>query len=1209
VTPTTGKRLATEGPATTAATEPTSFDLAGPLPEGLTLLEASAGTGKTFAIAALVARYVAEGLDLDELLVVTFTRAATGELRDRVRQRLVSSLHALDRHLAADTDGTDTDGTDTDGTGSRVDEDPVNAVLAAGARVDVERRRDHLAAALAEFDRATIVTTHAFCNEVLQGLGTAGDVARDVTFLEDDHDLLGEVVDDFYVRKFARQARRAEFSHRSAGEIAAAATRTPGLDLEPQAAPPGSEADLRYRFATNVRLELTRRKQRANAFSYDDVLRALADSLQPADGIAAARLRERFKVVLVDEFQDTDPTQWQILESAFLRPGPRPGAALILVGDPKQAIYSFRGADVYTYLHAAEQASRQTMGVNWRSDQGLIEAVDALLDGAALGHPGIRCRPVSAAPGHDSPSLVGPGAVAPVRVRVVAGDDPRLTPRLRGGATVDSIRAVIAEDLAADVVGFLASGTDIVPAEGGPRPVVPGDLAVLVRTNRAAATVRRALEAVGVPAVIHGGENVFATPVALHWLQLLEALERPASAVRARAASLSDFVGWDPARLAAAPDSEIGALQARLHEWAGILERQGVGALIEAITLSTRLPVRLLSQPGGERRLTDLQHIGELLHAEAAAGHLGPAALAAWLRRRMEEGEQTPNAEERSRRLESDAEAVAVLTIHRSKGLEFPVVYLPDLSEPEGARGLPTYHDPDTGRRTLEVGRRDDPDNPDYQRHWNLYEEEQRGEELRRAYVALTRARHQVVLWWGPFQYQSNSPLTRLLMAQRDPGGAMLPRAGSTEPAVRSRLAALAARTGGRLAVESVTPTPSAGRWQPLGTPSAGELSVRQFDRALDVGWRRTSYTALTVGAHRPGGEAAVGSEAEDAPLDDELPVEPTAPLTEKDSATEAALRAEPSPMAGLGKGRAFGVLVHAVLEAVAFDDPDLEASLASAIRTSTRFGRAGAPAAELAAALTRVITTPLGPGLRAGGPGPWAGLRAAGPGPSAGLRALGAGELRLRDVARADRLDELAFELPLSGGDTPGPRVGLGDVAQLLRSRLEPSDPLAAYADRLDDPATEAVLRGYLTGSIDLLLRVRGDGEDRFVVVDYKTNWLAPPGEELSGWHYRPAAMADAMIQAHYPLQALLYSVALHRYLRWRLPSYTPERNLGGILYLFIRGMSGPETPRVDGSPCGVFSWQPPPGLVTDLSDLLDGHLLDGRLLNGRHLPAGQPS
>jgi exodeoxyribonuclease V beta subunit len=188
---------------------------------------------------------------------------------------------------------------------------------------------------------------------------------------------------------------------------------------------------------------------------------------------------------------------------------------------------------------------------------------------------------------------------------------------------------------------------------------------------------------------------------------------------------------------------------------------------------------------------------------------------------------------------------------------------------------------------------------------------------------------------------------------------------------------------------------------------------------------------------------------------------------------------------------------------------------------------------------------------------------------------------------------------LPLAGGDDPTAEVSVAAVAELLRRHLPAgaglSNPgLAGYADRLADPALADVLRGYLSGSLDLVLRIPGAGDGgpstaRFAVVDHKTNWLGSGEEPLSAWHYRPAAMAEAMQRAHYPLQALLYSVALHRYLRWRLRGYDPARNLGGVLYLFLRGMTGPDTPAVDGQPCGVFAWQPPTALVLALSDLLD--------------------
>jgi exodeoxyribonuclease V beta subunit len=197
------------------------------------------------------------------------------------------------------------------------------------------------------------------------------------------------------------------------------------------------------------------------------------------------------------------------------------------------------------------------------------------------------------------------------------------------------------------------------------------------------------------------------------------------------------------------------------------------------------------------------------------------------------------------------------------------------------------------------------------------------------------------------------------------------------------------------------------------------------------------------------------------------------------------------------------------------------------------------------------------------------------------------AGGLRLRDLARADRLDELDFELPLAGGDAPAGALAPAALAAVLRAHAPPGHPLAAYADRLGDPALRQDVRGYLTGSIDLVARLPGE---RFAVIDYKTNWLGGADAELTAWHHRPAALAAEMERAHYWLQALLYSAALHRYLRWRLPGYDPERHFAGVLYLFLRGMTGHGTPLVDGVPCGVCAWRPSGALVEAVSNAMDG-------------------
>ena len=1147
-----------------------AFDVCGELPgPGVTVLEASAGTGKTFTIAALAARYVAEGVPLERLMLVTFTRMATGELRERVRGRLVSAELGLARVLAG---------------GAGEGDDDLVRLLADGAKEEVALRRRRLAAALADFDAATIDTTHGFCQRILSGLGVAGDVERDVTFVEDLTDLVEEVVDDLYVQRFVAGGAP-PFGRKEALSIAAAAVDHPSAVVEPESAAPESSWAMRRRFAHKVREVVERRKRKARVITYDDLLTRLAATLR-ADGgqgeAACQRLRDRYSVALVDEFQDTDPTQWEVMRLAFATGG----ATLVLIGDPKQAIYSFRGADVYAYLDAARIAGRRaTLGVNWRSDQGLVEAYDALFGGSHLGHPRIDYAPVRAADPHQSSRLLDAPRPEPLRLRVLHRAGVRPLTR-EGYVQVNQGRRRVAEDVAADLVGLLNSKARIVrtPAAAGPAggaeggeggeggdetvPLRPGHVAVLVRTHKQAALVRDALEAVRIPAVINGAGSVLDTPVAREWLVLLEALERPASAARARAAALTGFLGWTVEQVADAGERDLEQLHGLLQGWATVLRRRGVASLLETVTHAGGVPGRLLARDDGERQLTDLRHVGQLLHAEAVSEGLGVTALAAWLRQRIAEAGEDTTSEERSRRLESDAEAVQILTIHRSKGLEFPVVYCPylwDMGRIPETDGKPAlYHDPARGdRHTIHVGMGGGPGFP---AAWRQYVEEQRGEDLRLAYVALTRAQHQAVVWWAGSHDSRNSPLGRLLFGRDAEGDVAVDLTSVPEDHdVVARFQALAADAPGRVSVERAGGAGDGPLKPEPRQPAA--LAVRAFERTVDVAWRRTSYTGITAGGH----EALVASEPEQPPGRPGSDVGTAAvpmSLTEPDGGEEAAgLRAVPSLLAEMPAGAEVGTLVHAVLERADFAAPDLDAELARVLaeERAWRDVDVGDPAVVVAG-LRAAIETPLGPVVA---------------------------DARLRDVVRADRLQELAFEFPLVGGDHPHAEVRLDAVAALLRAHLPAGDPLAGYPDRLAGPGLQQDLRGYLAGSIDLVVRLPAGpgagGGPRFAVVDHKSNRLSEPGPGLSAWHYRPDALVAAMEEAHYPLQALLYTVALHRYLRWRLPGYHPDRNLAGVLYLFLRGMTGPDVPRVGGQPCGVFAWRPPAGLVAALSDLLD--------------------
>jgi len=262
------------------------------------------------------------------------------------------------------------------------------------------------------------------------------------------------------------------------------------------------------------------------------------------------------------------------------------------------------------------------------------------------------------------------------------------------------------------------------------------------------------------------------------------------------------------------------------------------------------------------------------------------------------------------------------------------------------------------------------------------------------------------------------------------------------------------------------------------------------------------------------------------------------------------------------------GTFVHSVMEATDFAAPDIDAELAARVaevqqRRSVDVG----PTSALLAGLRAVLETPLGTVL---------------------------GDRRLRDIARRDRRDELGFELPLAGGDRPSGWLTLQRIAGVLRAHAAADDPLAAYADRLSDARLRQSVRGYLTGSLDLVVRISDPGQPdparpRFAVLDYKTNWLGPPDEPLTARHYGLEAMIAEMLRHHYALQALLYAVALHRFLRWRLPGYDPDVNLAGVVYLFVRGMTGIDGPVTAAARTGVFGWAPPPGLVPALSDALD--------------------
>ena len=1095
------------------------FDLLGELPTGAstTVLEASAGTGKTFTLAGLVTRYVAEGVaTLDEMLLITFGRAASQELRERVRAQLVDAARALDDP-------------------STVGDNELLARLVIGTPEELAERRRHLRDALAGFDAATIATTHQFCQLVLKSLGVAGDTDAGVTLVESLDELVTEIVDDLYLQRFGQSADEPKLSRKDALGLALAVVGDPGTQLRPVDPPPGTAAAMRVSFADAVLAELEKRKRRLGILGYDDLLSRLATALADRDAPARHRMRQRWSIVMVDEFQDTDPVQWQVIERAFIG-----HATVVLIGDPKQAIYAFRGGDIVTYLEARKQAGNErTLGINWRSDAPLVERLQVVLMGAALGHDEIVVRDVEAH--RQGLRLEGAPHGDPFRLRVLTRDKLGLQPQK--AIPIDDARAWISRDLAADIGALLASD-----ATYDGRAVTAGDLAVIVEAHKDARAVRDALAEAGIPAVYTGDTDVFASQAGKDWLCLLEAFDQPQRSGLVRAAAATMFFGKTAEELSVGGDALTDQVAETLREWADHARERGIAAVFEAAQLAG-MGRRVLAFRGGERHLTDLAHLAQVLHETAHCERFGLPALLDWLRTQTT---QRGGAAERNRRLDSDAQAVQILTVWVSKGLQYPVVYLPfAFNRNVRERDNILFHD--GAQRCLHIGGKD---SRDHRQVAALGRIEAASDDIRLTYVALTRAQSQVVAWWAPTWDEPNGGLSRLLRGRR-PGEAVVPvslpdRATDAEAigVFRSWEAA-----GGPVVEQALIGAPSRSAVEELPPDRA----VRRFTRTIDTTWRRTSYSGLIRDAAETSG---VGSEPEVGALDDEVVIEGA-------SVEDAPGSDLVSPMAGLPAGADFGSLVHGVLETADPLADDLEAELLRHVREQLTWWPVDAAPAELAAALVPLHDTPLGP-LAPG--------------------------LTLRRLGQRDRLRELDFEIPLAHGDLPGDRVAgpairLADVGRLLREHLQPGDPFLPYADRLlaaglgDQP-----LRGYLSGSIDVVLRVPADdGGPRYLVVDYKTNRLGDGESPLTAADYARDQVTDAMLHSDYPLQALLYVVVVHRYLRWRQPGYDPAVHLGGVLYLYVRGMCGPETPLVDGHPAGVFSWLPPVSLVTALSDLLD--------------------
>ena len=1218
---------------------------------GRLLIQASAGTGKTYALTTLVARLLVETEHtIDQLLVVTFTNAATGELQDRLRRTLAATLAHL---RAGDANGAP---------------DTQAASLVARWRsldIDEAKAAARIARSLQDFDRANVATIHSFCQRALTEFAFDGTLPFGFELGGIDTLEVAAAVRDFWrihmtdaqapLLEIARErgftpAELAKWSGRQLGnpesevrgapdlgadfeerfhsayerwQRATTATRDAWQDhgkdylealaklrwyknsqakirnareqaravfeggmeglplatamylsptslasvlLKGQALPDSPMADCfetlgaaayavdelsaswlraqRHQVLQETRTRLSRRAWDDRRLSFNDLLSELHRALI-ADGgdVLAARIRQRYPRALIDEFQDTDRLQAQIFERIY--PAGAHGSGLTVVGDPKQSIYRFRGADVFAYIKATRDTERKLhLARNYRSTPGLVRAVNAVFGRARpFLLPEIDHDPVQAATDRTADLVLPNNAdTAPFQIRL-------LPPFKEGKPRKDEVADLAATFAASEVAELLAGGATL---RG--RPLIGADVAVLVRTTNQGQKMAQALRGLGVQCVEMDDTSVFNTPEATDLHRLLAALADDSSfaaSARLRGALASDLFGLRLQDVVALQDDDRNwtLWHERAASWRRMWARSGVATLVRHLLFDPDLDCarKLLVSDGGLRRLTNVLHLADLLREAESRERLAPPGLVEWFAR--QDPEQRGD-EATQLRLESDDDLVRIITMHRSKGLEFPIVFLPFAwyrRQPRTRRDEPSaeYHD----REAADFPTILDLDPSDDARLAEAIEDQ--SDELRLFYVAVTRAQHRCVVTWTSARDSEYAPPAWLIHRGDDPNEpskraykTSAKHVRSLNPdALQAELTAWAAQHDD-IAVREVevkTHSVEAGAMPneasaECGTaPKSEPLRARQLGRELARIRQMTSYSALAAQAgaavsanEHDAVEAADHDQSEQSPGSGE-PVGESPPKGTLDlGAAPPELTPDDAADAfAFPRGPRAGDCLHGILEVRLDPERDLDEEIQRSLRR-WRVAEEWAPVAKRM--VESVRQTPLGE--------------------------QGHG-FRLDDLSRP--IPEMEFRLPAKGLD----RSRLGDCLQAH------GYPHPFGAKGL--PKVE----GFLQGFIDLVACHDG----RWYVIDYKSNWL---GDRLAD--YSPDALGAAMEHHGYHLQYLLYLTALHRMLGLRLPDYDYDRHMGGALYLFLRAMR----PRLPGH--GVFHDLPPRQCIEAIDACLAG-------------------
>jgi exodeoxyribonuclease V beta subunit len=1144
---------------------------------GMNLIEASAGTGKTYTITSLYVRLLLEkSLLPEQILVVTFTEAATKEIKERVRSRLQTVLAVLQGEQEAGDDD-----------------------FLAGLVEKYLGDKGALALlvnAVRSLDLAAIYTIHGFCKRLLAECAFESGVDFETEFISDDGVVLQQIVDDFwrieapgwgriltgylYARgcssdslfkelqsvvlqtiNFGRRIllsppdrsttdpeelanQLAGLWARERGDIVVALNSgalsqardkycSANLDAwsaeldayfhDPKQVVFPADAFLKFSAGSLAahtkkkkttpmhrffdladtlvngleqaygairlacieycRKELPVRKRQHGIMTYDDLLLEVRNGLDaPRTGAAMAeQVRSRYPAALIDEFQDTDPLQFEIFERLY-QDTP---CCVFLIGDPKQAIYSFRGADVFAYLRAsAATADQYTLATNFRSETSLVAAVNKLfgLRANAFLLEEIQFRSVRAAE-----NLVDP-------LSSTGDDDKPLTFWFFAEQpNQNDAKNLLARGVADKIVQLLNLGRQG-HARLGKRPLAAGDMAVLVRTHREGELVRKTLLDKGVPAVIHSQESIFSSPEARDLQFLLAGICSPLEKSRLHAALSTSLLGYRAEDLCDLEEDEQ-AWESVLDRFIGYYQQwteHGFAVMFRRLLERERVSERVAGLVGAERCLTNLRHLMDLLQAVVHCEGLGPEELLGWLRGKRQGVEKLDDEDQL--RLESDENLVTIATIHKSKGLEYPVVFCPFMWDTRvGKRSQTSYavfHD-DSKILRIDLG------TENIEQHYSRQQREILAEEMRLLYVAVTRARNRCYLGWGKVGAGGRN------VSERSALGYLLQQTGTAvtvnEDATGLTLMGLAAAAPQAVGIEAL-PEPT--RLQIMERPDQGVAGRnRTFRRELAPSATIQSFSALQY-----------QHDIEEPDHDRESGIVLRHGPPGQDESGDRSLFTFP-------RGRRAGSCLHAIFENLDFSNIEGKDVIKVVAGWLRRFGFDDMWTVPVLQGLTDVCRTPL---LHDDGP------------------------FSLGSLTRKHRLDELEFYYPI-------PLLSAEKLRSIFVRHLE-NKAIACDYGRLARKERRPG-NGFMKGFIDLVFEWQG----RLYLVDYKSNYLGSRVED-----YGRTQLASAMAEASYDLQYYIYSVTLHRYLKKRLQSnYDYDRHFGGVFYLFVRGMKpegGPE-------------------------------------------------